>query len=145
MTCLLVIIDDLDIDRAGRAVRPLEADPPLVIDADAILTLPITLQRFQPVTWQRGEVFQVRCGFQPVEPHFSLPGESGEFSNVLAIGKAFGSLVPVAYDHSNILALFMRYVKRHWKGFSAVAQQFDTGWVRVATIRESRSPPSGAP
>jgi hypothetical protein len=30
MMCLLVIIDNLDIDRAGRAFRPFKADPPLV-------------------------------------------------------------------------------------------------------------------
>jgi hypothetical protein len=38
-----MVIDNLDIDWAGRAVGPLEADPPLVIDADAVLALPIAL------------------------------------------------------------------------------------------------------
>jgi len=44
--CLLVVIDNLDVDRAGRAVGPLKADPPLVIDTDAVLALPIALQSF---------------------------------------------------------------------------------------------------
>jgi hypothetical protein len=44
-----VVIDNLDIDWAGRAMAPLKTDPPLVVDADAMLTLPIALQCFQPV------------------------------------------------------------------------------------------------
>src|SRR4051812_38753378 len=38
-TCLLMVIHYFDTDRAGRAVRPREANPPLVIDADAVLPL----------------------------------------------------------------------------------------------------------
>jgi hypothetical protein len=44
-----VVIDNLDVDRAGRAFGPLKADPPLVIDTDAVFALPIALQIFQPV------------------------------------------------------------------------------------------------
>jgi hypothetical protein len=57
-----VIIDDLDIDGAGRAVRPFEADPPLIIDADAVLPLTVALERFQPVTRQDSKVLQARSG-----------------------------------------------------------------------------------
>ena len=51
--------------RPVRALGPLEADPPLVIDEDAVLA------------------FAVRAGApsvagQPVEPFFSLPCETGE-------------------------------------------------------------------
>ena len=49
---------------------------------------------------------------QPVEPYFSLPGESREFSNHFAVGKAVDSLVPVADDHQDNLARVMGYVKR---------------------------------
>ena len=33
---LLVVINDLDIDRAERSFGPFKANPPLVIDADAV-------------------------------------------------------------------------------------------------------------
>jgi hypothetical protein len=96
-----MIIDDLDIDWAGRAFRPLETNPPLVIDADAILTLPIAPQPFQAITGQCGEVFQTRRGVEPVQTYFSLPGEPGEFPNMAAFGKALASLVPVTHDHGD--------------------------------------------
>jgi len=53
-----MVIDNFDVDRAGCAVGPLKANPPLVIDTDAILALPIALQCFQPVAGQGGEIFQ---------------------------------------------------------------------------------------
>jgi hypothetical protein len=97
--CLLMIIDNLDIDRSGRAFRPFKANPPLVIDANAVLTLTVALQPFRPVTGQRSEVFQARCSVQPVRPIFSLPGKTGELPNDVAIGKTLGTLIPVADDH----------------------------------------------
>jgi hypothetical protein len=42
-----VIVDDLHI--GGPLCRPDEADAPLLIDAYAVLSLPITLQRFEAV------------------------------------------------------------------------------------------------
>jgi hypothetical protein len=42
-----VVVDDLDLLRAR--LGPDEADPPLVVDADAVLTGTISLERFQPV------------------------------------------------------------------------------------------------
>jgi hypothetical protein len=55
-----MVIDNFDIDRARRVVGPFKADPPLVIDPDAVLALPIALQCFQPIAGQGGEIFQVR-------------------------------------------------------------------------------------
>jgi hypothetical protein len=39
-----VVNDDLDVDRAGRDFGSLKADPPLVIDTDAVLALPIAFR-----------------------------------------------------------------------------------------------------
>jgi len=44
-----MIIDDLDIDGTGGTFRPFEANPPLVIDADAVLALSVPSQRFETV------------------------------------------------------------------------------------------------
>jgi hypothetical protein len=38
----LMVTDDLDVFGPIRSLRPLEADPPLLIDANAVLALPVT-------------------------------------------------------------------------------------------------------
>jgi hypothetical protein len=42
-----MVIDDFDV--LGAAVRPSEADAPLVVDANAVLALPVSPQGLQPV------------------------------------------------------------------------------------------------
>ena len=42
-----MVVDDLDITCV--AVPPFETDPPLLIDANAVLSLPASRQRFKPV------------------------------------------------------------------------------------------------
>jgi hypothetical protein len=49
----LVVINDPDIDRAGRFFGPFKANPPLVIDADAVLSLSVTKERFMPIAAKR--------------------------------------------------------------------------------------------
>jgi hypothetical protein len=67
-----MVIDDLDIDRARRALRPLKANPPLIVDADAVLALPIALKRFQPVATDGSKIVQAGCRLQAVKPNFGL-------------------------------------------------------------------------
>ena len=40
------------------AVNPFEADTPLVIDPDAILTFTVPAQSFKPVAWRRKQVLK---------------------------------------------------------------------------------------
>src|ERR1019366_8763418 len=70
----LMIIDDLDAFR--RAVAPDEANSPLVVDPDTMLTLGITAQRLKPVSWNCRQVLQ----FLGVVQHPKLP--AGHRSNV---------------------------------------------------------------
>ena len=98
-----MVIDNLYVDRAGRAVGPLKADPPLVIDADAVLALPIALQCFQPVARQGSEIFQARRCVQSFQPRLGLTCEAGKILHVLATGKTLGFSIPVADDHLNNL------------------------------------------
>lgn len=44
-----------NFNTAGMAVCPDKANPPLIIDADAVLTLPVVFQRFQTIA---GRYFQ---------------------------------------------------------------------------------------
>jgi hypothetical protein len=52
-----VIIDDLDVFRS--AISPDKADPPLIVDADTVLTRPVTAQRLQPVSWNCRHILQL--------------------------------------------------------------------------------------
>jgi hypothetical protein len=44
-----VVVDDFDIDRARKVSGPLETDSPLAVDANAVLTLTVTPERFQAI------------------------------------------------------------------------------------------------
>lgn len=52
----LVIVNDLDV--VSIAIAPTEAQPPLVIDANAVLTLTVSLQGFEPIPWWAIHVVQ---------------------------------------------------------------------------------------
>jgi hypothetical protein len=82
-----VVIHDFNVARALIAFGPFEANPPLVVDADAVLTAPISPQGFEPVSWEAPQRLQVRGGFQAVEPLFCLPEETLECPDMLAFGK----------------------------------------------------------
>jgi hypothetical protein len=51
-----VIVNDLDV--VGVTASPSETDPPLIVDADAVLALPITSQSFQAVPRRNTQVVQ---------------------------------------------------------------------------------------
>jgi len=51
-----VIVDDFDIRRPGISLRPIEADPPLQVDADRILAGALRLQSFKAMAGQRAEI-----------------------------------------------------------------------------------------
>lgn len=56
MSINLVIINNFNLVRVP--IFPLKTDPPLVIDADRMLSLAIVLERFQMVTGWRKKVFE---------------------------------------------------------------------------------------
>jgi hypothetical protein len=58
MTSSFVIVDDLHLVRVS--IAPSEADSPLIVDPDAMLTRPIAPQRFQPVAGRYAQEVQ-RC------------------------------------------------------------------------------------
>ena len=96
------IIHDLYVNGTLRPGRPLEADAPLVIDSNAVLTFPIALERFEPAAGQRSQVLERRGGFQLVQSHFSSTGKTLEGLNTLTGGKVARSLVAIAQNHQDI-------------------------------------------
>jgi hypothetical protein len=61
---------------ARRSVRPLKADTPLIVHADAVLALAIALQRFEPVAGQCRQVLKDVGGFDPIELEPGRPLDS---------------------------------------------------------------------
>src|ERR1019366_1238299 len=84
------IIDDLDAFR--RALAPDEADSPLIVDPDTILTLSVTAESLKPVSWHCRHVLQ----FPGVVQHPKLPprhcSNVAESTALLAVKKPLGLL-----------------------------------------------------
>lgn len=64
-----MVIDDLNTFR--MAVSPEKADPPLVIDANAIRSLAIPLQHFESIRRRQPKIFQPRSRINRIELHES--------------------------------------------------------------------------
>ena len=96
-----MVIHNLDV--VGVPVPPDKVDPPLVVDPDAVLTGPVSFQRFEPVAADLRQVFETgRC----VETR--EPGASRCFDALKApAGEPFVKspcfLAPKREDHPNSL------------------------------------------
>src|SRR6267143_3894556 len=89
--CLsLVIVHDLNIDPTGRTFRPFETDPPLIVDTNAVLTLPVPDQRLETVARQRAKVLQRHGRLEAVELQLRGPFDSRERLDPLAGGELPG-------------------------------------------------------
>jgi hypothetical protein len=78
-----MVINNLDVQRTGRPTRPLEADSPLIVNANAVLSLSVAFQRFQPDSRQRGKVFEFDSRFQTIEFELGSTLNSAERSDPL--------------------------------------------------------------
>src|ERR1019366_7484053 len=96
----LVIIYNLYVRRSRSSVQPLKTDPPLLVDADAVLSLPIAGQCFETVAGQDGKVPERRSRFQPVELQARWTLDSRKRFDPLPSGELSRALVPIADDHS---------------------------------------------
>jgi len=87
---------------------PFEADPPRVVDPNAVLTLTISLQRFEPVAGQRGKVLQRSGRFQTVELQPGLALDTREVLDPLTSSERSGPLALVARQRSPLVLLNAR-------------------------------------
>jgi hypothetical protein len=60
-----VVIDDFNVIRS--ILLPYKANAKLVVDADTVLTSPLSFQRFQPVPRGLAEIVKAHGRFHPVE------------------------------------------------------------------------------
>jgi len=99
---LPVVVDDLDVVRA--TLRPAQADPPLVVDADAVLARAVPAQGFEAVAGRRLEVAE-RSGM--VDLQQIAMGDSHHVRRdalrVAAIPRGACGRVAEGFDHAPIL------------------------------------------
>ncbi len=96
-----MVVHDLDVHGARGAFRPLETDPPLVVDADAVLAFAVAFEPFQAVPGQRAKVLERDGRLQTVEPQLGLVFDARKGFDPLAGGEVPGAFVPVADDHDS--------------------------------------------
>jgi hypothetical protein len=95
----LVVVGDLDVDRAGGC--PGEADAPLVVDADTVLPFATPVQLLEAIAGRDPQV--VDCLRSVEDQQFAVrnPLEVGaELADVIAIPDELGLLVRERLDHS---------------------------------------------
>jgi hypothetical protein len=95
---LLVIVNDLDVE--GVRSDPAKADPPLIVDADTVLTETICGELLQTVRRRNSEVREACSGVQHDElPKCDAKEIRRELANLLSTEQPFGLGVAEAADH----------------------------------------------
>jgi hypothetical protein len=56
-----MVINNLDV--VGISRLPSEADPPLFMDPDAELSLPVAPRSFEPVAWRHSQILERSSNF----------------------------------------------------------------------------------
>src|SRR6516162_11326663 len=93
----LVVIDDFDIGRT--LLGPNEADAPLVIDADRVLTPAISRPRFQPVRRGSAQVVELAGAMEHVELSQRLFFDAAKSFHKRAHPKPLGGTIAKRFDH----------------------------------------------
>jgi hypothetical protein len=68
---------------------PLEANTPLLVDADAFLAGPVSSQRFKAIAGKIHQIFNAYSTIQYLQAAFSLPGNGLKPANPFAVEKPF--------------------------------------------------------
>ena len=94
-----MVIDNLNSLR--MAISPEKADTPLIIDANAILPLAITLQRLKPIRGRQPKIFQSDSRINRVELHkCPLLNLSRKSFHELALKDSFGVGIAKGFNHT---------------------------------------------
>jgi hypothetical protein len=92
-------------------VIPTKADAPLIVDADAVLTLAVALEGFEPIARRASEVCKLLARRQYLELAPGCPLDGFESPNRLIIRQRFRVPAAKALDHSGILYCFPEWLK----------------------------------
>lgn len=112
-----MIVGDFHIQ--GVAVFPVKANPPLIVYPDAVLTLPIPGQLFQPIPRRNSQIGQSIGGVKHEELLQSRAVDVlRELFRAFALEDPFGLWVFEAPNHSIIITRCVNNVKRYGSIFS---------------------------
>ena len=93
-----MIVNDLDV--TSRAIVPIKTNTPLIIDANAPLTLAISFERLQPVMRRDSQRIKALRGMQHLQfPHCHL-GDVRKPGNALTLEQAPGIARLEGLDHT---------------------------------------------
>jgi len=92
-----VIVDDLDFE--GLRLPPDEADPPLVVDSDAVLSAPPSFQGLQTISGWDSEVLEGSRSVQQQELAPRHAFESSEPRHVFVVKEVLRVLPAERTDH----------------------------------------------
>src|SRR6266852_2903737 len=107
MIALLMIVNNLYVRWPERAARPLEANPPLIVNANAVLALAVADQSFEAIAWQSGQVSERGGCLQTVELQARGALKPRKSLDAFAGGEISGPAVPIALAQN-----VMNYVLR---------------------------------
>lgn len=88
-----------DFHVVSVAPLPDEADAELIVDADAVLSLAVSLERFEAISWDCRKIAETGGYVQFPELSLRRPLERVEFRHTLSVRKSLGILVAKALDH----------------------------------------------
>ncbi len=87
-----MVVYDFDVGRACGVLGPLEANPPLHVDADVVLSCPIAFEGLKAVAGEAPQILKTRRGVQNFETLVRLPVETLKLPDKFAARKSFGPL-----------------------------------------------------
>ena len=95
------------------AFCPDKANPPLIIDADAVLTLPVVFQRFQTLAGRYCQKTQTRSGSQLLQFAHRHRLNIGRPFHPLALKQGFGVFAVEFGNQRQIITKPVNNVKRY--------------------------------
>ena len=109
-----MVVDDLN--KFSAAVAPYEANPPLVVDSDRMLSLTIAPKRFEPVTRRLPQIVECTGSVENQQLAARLPFDGAKARYILVREQARCCGVPERPDHGRNLFCFTEYRKGNRAG-----------------------------
>ncbi len=94
----------------GSVISPEETDTPLVVDSNAVLAFPVTLQGFQAVATQAGQVSELHCLIEAIQAAFRLLANVLKAGHGVAFIERLRVLAAERPDHYQILSITLSVV-----------------------------------
>jgi hypothetical protein len=109
-----MVVNNFDV--MAMAIAPNEADPPLLIDPDGVLSLPVSPHRLQLVSRRRCQDAQFRRGVQLQQFAQRHPREGPEAPRMLVLKQFLGFLRHKTLNHTpsiQRIALYVNDMRAH--------------------------------